>query len=50
MRDAGECREIEILVEVAIDVLDHRVHAPVVFGLAAARSGQALARAGYLPR
>ena len=40
MRDAGQRLEIEFLVEVAVDVLDHR-YAFVVFGLAAAGSGHA---------
>ena len=48
VRDAGERREIELLVEVAIDVLDHRMHALVVFGLAAAGGGHA--RGVYRPR
>jgi hypothetical protein len=29
------------LIEVPVDVVDHRVHAPVVFGLAAAGGGHA---------
>ena len=41
IRDAGENVQFELAVEVAIDVLDHRVHALLVFGLAATGSGHA---------
>jgi hypothetical protein len=48
MRDARQSLEIEFLIEVAVDVLDHRVHAFLVFGLAAAGSGHF--DGGYRPR
>jgi hypothetical protein len=41
MRDAGERREVEVFVEVAIDIFDHRMQAPLVLGLAAARGRHA---------
>jgi hypothetical protein len=38
--DAGQRREIESGVEVAIDVLDHRVYVAGVFRLAATRAAR----------
>jgi hypothetical protein len=48
MRDARQSLEIELLVEMAVDVFDHRMHAFLVFGLAAAGSGHL--RKNYRPR
>ena len=50
MRDRRERGEVEIRVEVAVDVFDHRMHAPVVLGLAAARGGQSGEPVNYRPR
>jgi len=41
MRDGGERREIEVFVQVAIDMFEHRVQASLVLGLAAARGRHA---------
>jgi hypothetical protein len=37
MRDGRERRQVEVFIEMAIDVFDHRMQAPLVFGLAATR-------------
>ncbi len=44
----GECRKVEFLVEMPVDVIDHRMHAPVVFGLAAREAAKIAA--DYRPR
>ena len=45
MCNVSERREIEFVVEMAIDVLDHRVQSPLVFRLTAAWRGQRLSAA-----
>lgn len=47
MRYAGERGEIELLIEMAVDVLDHRMHASGVFSLTASGGSQ---REGQRPR
>ena len=45
MCNVSERREVELVVEMAIDVLDYRVQSPLVFRLTAARRGQRLSAA-----